>query len=177
MPVIVIDGGGWEPAVGPFALNADSNDWSGYTLLVIFNSSIVTPGGSAVRVSFKASATEIGTILNAYIGHAAAAGDAYDFETTPVQLLFSGASSVAMGLSAEAVSDEAAFVIQPSKNVIVAYRMSTDATRDSHAKNVAATGCTTYYKNADDAATVNKTGYTGPEATTTRAVIGIETLS
>lgn len=166
----------WGDAVGPFSQTSDSADWVGYTLLVVFDDGIVTPGGTQVRVTFKAGSAEGGNITNAYIGHAAGAGDAYDFEAAPTQLLFSGAAGVNIGVGATVVSDPVTFTIQAAKNLIVAFRSNGDTGADSFARNLSVTGADQYHKNANDAATVDKTGYTLNSAGATVGVLRIESL-
>ncbi len=112
-----------------------------------------------VRVTFKSSSDSPLTIGNAYIGQAADAGDAYDFQTTPVELLFSGVSGFAIAANTTIVSDAAVYSIPSGKNLVVSAYCSGDASHGNVMKDNTSAGWSNYYKLANDASTVNATGY------------------
>ncbi len=144
------------------ALDTDQNGWDGFTLVQRFEAAALTmPSGNilTMTVRFEAAAAEGLTITNAYIGHAAASGDAYDFSATPVQLLFSGSGSVAISAGATATSDSASFVYDKTSALLIAYYVGGGASVDSLRKKTGLSNINRYAKAANDAATVNKTGY------------------
>lgn len=93
-------------------LNTNADGQNGQTFVErIAAAELTLPSGAItqVRVRFEAGTTEQLTITNAYVEHRAAAGDAYDFAATPVQLLFSGSGSVTIPSGTSQWSDWAAF--------------------------------------------------------------------
>ena len=148
--------GAWlASATATFTQN--SNAWNGFTVRqVIPSSAISNVGGTATRVTFHSGGLSGCVFDAAYIGHAAAAGDAYDFESTPVQLLFSGSGGATMGINVSLVSDSCSFIIQSGKNIVISAHFSGVSEIKA---STSMTGWQGYYKNASDAATVNATGY------------------
>lgn len=160
----------WLNVYGPITGDENNVDWSGYTIRLLVNSAQISNTGlSKVRVTFESSSAQALTIDAAYIGHAAAAGDAYDYESTPTQLLFSGSGGFAISSGTQKVSDEVAFSVQSSKNLIIAYHVSGDATHDDVRAKATQTGFTSYYKSANEAGTVDVTGY----STSAKAILGV----
>lgn len=143
-------------------LGGTTLSFTGHTIVNRIGSALIlaTGGEGGVTISIKAQAGAGTTVGKAYIGHKAASGDAYDFETTPVQILFGGSASKALAAGESAVSDKAAFIIESGKDVLVALYI----TGANHAKQGATADLYTYYKGGDDAATVNKSGYTEDSA-------------
>ncbi|MGM5087520.1 hypothetical protein E0H64_17640 [Rhizobium leguminosarum bv. viciae] len=118
-------------------------------------------GGSKVRLTFRAG-TGSAAIDNVYIGHKAASGDAYDFESTPTQITFSGGSAGAtVATNSTLLSDEIAFTIQSGKDLIVAIDFGAAAVVS---RGLTQTGWQAYRKSANDASTVNATGYSAIDA-------------
>lgn len=137
-------------------LDMDEGGWTGYTGVTILDAVVVTRSGSKVRVTFTAAMTHDSVLAKAFLGHAAASGDAYDFDGGQVQLLFSGSPGVTVPMATSVVSDEATFALDETKNVIIAAFLSSDFLRFA----AGVTGASSYYKLGDDAATTNKSGYT-----------------
>ena len=112
-----------------------------------------------MRVTFQASAAEQRTITDAYIGHQAGAGDVYDFAATPVQLLFAGSTSKTIAASTSEVSDWASFNYDKTSTLLVAFYTGGGASADAPKYQTVVANANEYTKTANDAATVNKTGY------------------
>jgi len=160
----------WLTAAGPITGDGDVTNETGITRRQIINTAQISNTGLAfVRVTFESAAGQAWTISNAYIGHAASSGDVYDFESTPTELLFSGASGFAIALGTQKVSDQTTFTIQASKNLIISYYTSGDASHDDIRIKATQTGWTNYLKAANDPSTVNATGYT----LASNAVLGV----
>jgi hypothetical protein len=115
-------------------------------------------GGAKIRITLKAGSTG-GFITDAcYIGHAAASGDAYDFESTPTQVTFGGGNAGAtVAINTTVLSDEITFTLQNSKALVVAIHFGTSGVI---ARASSQTGWQAYNKSANDASTVDATGYT-----------------
>lgn len=163
------------------ALNVDDNGFIGLTVVQWFAVAALTIPPNTIlrsRVRFEASSvTEGFNIANAYIGHAAGSGDAYDFLETPVQLLFSGAANVNIGIGATATSDWANFAYNKTSPLIVSYAITstTDSPRD---RSGLGSNIVRYVKAANEAALVNKTGYTTASGQLTSVnLIEVETES
>lgn len=83
--------------------------------------------GTGSKVRLTASAVSAGGTMNisgAYIGHAAGAGDAWDFDGNQVQILWSGGGTVAVSAGAISLSDEISFAFDATKNIIVSLGFS-----------------------------------------------------
>jgi len=128
----------------------------------ISSAQISNTGGTKVRVTFKAGSTGGFGCDAAYIGHKAASGDDYDFESTPTQLTFGGGNAGAtVSTGATVLTDEINFTVQSGKDLIISIHFTTSGTVS---RSTSATAWQAYRKSASDAATVNATGYTTSDA-------------
>lgn len=159
-------GGGQQVAAGSFnvveavALTADESGWQGITLRQLFGPAAISHGGSQVRMRFvpPVGAT-VGILDKVYIGHAAAAGNAWDFDGTQVQLLFSGSASVTLtGGGASIVSDAVVYALDKTKTLVAAMHY-TAAAASARKKAGGATDFHSYYKVGDSAATTAPATY------------------
>lgn len=144
------------------ALDSDAGAQNGYTIVMNFAVAALTlpsKGIARIRATFEGGSVEGLTITNAYVGHAAAAGDAYDFSATPVQLLFAGSASKVIGAGQTAISDWADFPYDKTSALLIAFYQGGGVGSDTARYKAAVANVTQYYKLANDAATVNKTGY------------------
>jgi hypothetical protein len=83
----------WTSAAA-FDLDESDPAWQGYTLAqVIGAAALTTTGGNLVRLTLRGGLDKGFDISEAYLGHAALSGNAYDFETTPVPVLLDGQRS------------------------------------------------------------------------------------
>lgn len=129
---------------------------SAYTIVQKIPASALTVNGASVNVTFAAQPGGTLQIIDAFIGHAATSGDAYDFAATPTRLTFSGSNGVTTATGGTATSDTATFALDETKDLLVAININT-ATLKAVAT---ASGYAIYWKVGAEAATVNKTGYT-----------------
>ncbi len=145
-------------------LTSNSNAENGRCYVESFAAAgLSLPAGSIARIrcTFQPSATEGTTITNAYIGHRAGSGDAYDFSDTPVQLLFSGGASGVTSAGTDITTDFANFVYNKTSDLLIAFYLGGGSSSDSikyTASGIA--NVETYYKDANEAAVVNKSGFT-----------------
>lgn len=149
--------GNWKTAAGPSGLDTNATGYAGYTLRQLIDKSVTSNGGGiASRVTFTSSTAADYVIANAYIQYQAASGDAYDFSTTPIQIFFSGLAGATVTAGTSLTSDPVPFVIDASKNIVVSvYASAASAIRTK----ATVTGWRGFYKNANEAATVDATGY------------------
>jgi len=94
-----------------------------------------------------------------YIGHRAGSGDPYDFSTTPAQALFGGSASKVIAAGTTEWSDWVTFSYNKSDDFLASFYCNGGASSDAASYNSALTGASDYEKTANDAATVDKTGY------------------
>jgi len=144
-------------------LNTDADEQIGQTHVERVAAAAMTlPSGviTQVRICFEAGSTEQFTITNAYVGHRAGVGDAYDFSTTPVQLLFSGSESVTISAGTTQWSDWVAFAYNKTSDMLIAFYFGGGTGADM-VRYVTGLGANYdhFNKAANDAATVDKTGY------------------
>lgn len=144
-------------------LNTDADAQNGQTHVErVAAAALTLPSGviTQMRITWEAGSTEQVTITNAYIGHRAGAGDAYDFAATPVQLLFSGLASVTIPAGTLQACDLASFAYNKTSDLLIAYYMGggTGADMVRYASGLGG-NYDHFNKAANDAATVDKTGY------------------
>lgn len=145
----------WTPA-------SNSSGWAGYTMRLVVDASL-TPNASQLRFTLSTFTGFDGfTVRNAYVGIKAASGDAYDFSATPTQITFNGGSAgCTVGTSGAIVSDPASLSLSSADSLVIAVSLvDAGVALSSMAARPSQTGWLGYYKNANDAATVNATGYT-----------------
>lgn len=161
MPNILI----LESGVGTLfsvSLTLSGGGWNGITGVESVQASAMTlPLGSITQVRFRftASASESFTITNAYVEHRASSGNVYDFVTIPVQILFGGSASKVVGAGTSEWSDWVPFAYDKSTDLLVAFYCNGGASSDAVKYSTGVTGVSDHEKIANDAATVDKTGY------------------
>lgn len=148
-----------------WALNANSSDNAGYTLVQTITAAIIPRDGSSFIITFESGSSTL-KISGAYIGEQAGSGDAYDFAGTPTQITFdTGAAFFEIASGSTKASDLITFAIDETKTYLVAFQMSDAGKGYLKQTNDGAQNTDNYYKaSGSDAATVNKSGYTGPGA-------------
>lgn len=136
---------------GPITFGGDYCCWNGFTCRTIIPANLLTTSGSLVKVKMGhySGDWEFGAC---YIGHQAVAGDVYDFDGNQQQVLFGGlpgATVTAGGLESDVVT----FDLDETKNLIIAvYVISTSPPGLLGAFAL-------YYKEGNDAATEDASGY------------------
>ena len=139
---------------------------------------LTAPSGTVTqtRVTFHAGTTagENLTITDAYIGHKGA-GDAYDFAATPVQITFDGGNAgVTITTDTTKVSDAVNFAWDKTSDIVISTFYNTSGA-DACKNLTGLSNVNQYTKVANDAATVDATGYSGPTAGRIEAITKIET--
>lgn len=148
------------------ALDTDGGNWDGYTNVVTIAAAALTIPSDAIlfiRATFQAGNAEALTITNAYVGHKAASGNAWDFAATPAQFLFSGSGTKTITAGTEVVSDWVNFVYNKTSGLTIAMYHNGGAGADTlRYKTGLGANINEYYKAAtNEAATVVKSaGYT-----------------
>ncbi|GAA0623244.1 hypothetical protein [Thalassospira tepidiphila] len=161
-----------ETVIASAAASTNSSGNTGRTVRQRIAAAAISSGGQSVSVTFKASSSAGLTIGSAYIGIAAASGDAFDFASTPVQLLFSESGSAVISAGATATSDFSSLDFEGTDDLIVAFYISAgDIQFGSPSANWNA-----YYKTGDEASTVDATGYTA-DTGKTYGVTGVSVQS
>lgn len=149
--------------VASAVLNGDdsvSKNFAGYTSVQrIEAAQLAAVGGSSIRITFQSNG--IASMASAYVGHAAAAGDGYDFASTPTQLNFG--SGTATGPWVGDIYGTANFTIESGKALLISSYQSGTSITGAGIDFLGAdtlTGWTNYNGFGDSASTVNKTGFT-----------------
>lgn len=125
-----------------------------------------TGSPTQTKVTIAASGLESFTVTAAYIGHRASSGDAWDFATTPVQLLVSGSGTFVVPISSSATTDLCNFVWDGTSDIIVSIYCNGGSSSDGLAAydDGVYSGSSLYVTHlktsGNDAATVNASGYT-----------------
>lgn len=149
-------------------LTNDSNGWTGENMVHQFAvANLTLPSGAItqVRITVQAGSSEAVTYTKLYVGHKAAAGDRYDFAATPVAVLFGGSASKVVAAGTQEVSDWVTFAYDKTSSFMLASYMAGGSGSDMVRALGGGAGILLDRKTAaDDAATVNKTGYSGYDA-------------
>jgi hypothetical protein len=118
----------WEPVVIlPVMTGSNGGPLNNYNYRSRFNpGGFVNDSGDKVRVTLRGSVGQV----QVWIGYASTGGDLYDFETTPVQLLFGGATNGQLpGTDANSMgnitTDEGDFFVDPTKSIVVSVKIVT----------------------------------------------------
>lgn len=150
--------GSWQTVLTVNIASASAG-WNGYTFRQWFNfASYAVSGGTQIRATLKGPSGGNMVIDNCFIGHAAAAGDAYDFESSPTRLQFGGVNGITLTGGASSISDAVSFVLNPAKHLIISAHFSATT---SLAFLTATANHQGYYKSAvSEAGTQNVSGYT-----------------
>lgn len=153
-------GGSWVTTFSQ-ALNADSTGWNGFNLRQHFAASILSQSGSKFRLTLQGSsiASEGGQVDGCYGGHAAGAGDAYDFDGTQVQITVGGSPTFTIPFNSTVVTDEITYTFDETKAFIVAFHFN-NASHDNVRGIASLTGATVYSKSAaNETATTDVSTY------------------
>lgn len=141
------------------ALNANSAGWDNNTLRMRFEAAALSTSGNAVRITIEASSAAGFVIDHMRIGHAAGAGDAYDFASTPTVLTFDGGNAgVTVGTGATKTTDIISFALNEASALIIAVHFN--GTSAIRSRQSVADVDSFFKAGADDTGTVNATGYT-----------------
>jgi hypothetical protein len=153
-------GPAWATLVNPTLSGSEAgfnNNTDRQTFAVATYSGGAPSTGTKIRVTFKAGS--IGCMVAAaYVGHAAGLGDAYDFDGSQVQLLFSASAGFTAGNNATQLSDEINFSFNKTKALVVSFYINGGADSVAQATGQGA-NYTRNYKINDDASTTNTSGY------------------
>ena len=117
----VAAGGGWRTIWDWVAVASGLNGgWPGYTLRQRAIASALGGAGTKVRTTCMASVG--GTLAKAYVHVAAASGDPYDFDSTPVPLTFDGGSTSATIVNATPkLSDEVSVSFDGTRDLVFSF--------------------------------------------------------
>lgn len=123
-----------------------------------------TGSPTQTKVTFAADVSESFTVTSAYIGHKATSGDAWDFSSTPVQLMVSSSGTFTVPQNSTVTTDLCGFVWDGSSDIIVSIYCSGGPSSDFLAAfddgiNSGSSLYVTHLKAASDASTVNASGY------------------
>lgn len=110
-------GGVFTPVFGPVALSQVGGN--NQTLVDVIAAPF-SKSGTKVRLTLTAGATAA-TISDLWLGHAAAAGNAYDFDGTQVQATVAAATSFTVPANSSIVTDAMNYAFNASKNFAVAF--------------------------------------------------------
>ena len=151
---------GWSPLYAQ-ALTSNGGGYTNNTLrqriAVAAYDSGAPATGTQLRVTVQGASGTAAVWSKAYIGHAATSGDAYDFDGTQVQLLFSGVAggSVPAG-SVSLTSDPVTYAFDKTKPLVISLFCNTG---DFRTTNTGANFNHYTKSGGDDAITTDATGY------------------
>jgi hypothetical protein len=168
-PVAAV-GGTWTTAWDAVALGYLAGDGAdignnGYTFVTRIPRSVLTAvGGSQARISIRGagSGTEGISLSSLWMGEGGGA-EGFDFGSAPVQLLQGGGSTITAAADTLVTLDPVAFVKDSTNPLVFAFHMN-DSANDNIWKPggtdpTGSGGYGSWFKNASDASTQNKTGY------------------
>lgn len=161
-----------------FGGGASDDGWNGYTTYArIPLAALSATGGTQIRLTFYGGNTEGAEFSALYVGEGAA-GDVADFNATPTQLQMGGSNTITIppASATTGVTDGAAFVKDGTHDLQISWQYQ-NAAKDNIWRRTAPDGNhKSGYKNAIDAATVDKSGYTDASASGLFGIAKVELL-
>ena len=141
-------------------VGTDATAFNSYTVVVKIKASENLVGGTKCRLAIRAPNTTTCAWTAMYFGQAASSGNAYDFATTPVQVLFGGLGGLTVQQQKTVMSDPINLEYNPAKAHVLAINVSGTTLR--RLTSTTTRGVVSYYRAAtSEASTVSKTsGYT-----------------
>lgn len=156
--VVAEEGGGarWWSTDAEMSSSTTQSGYNGITVRIVLLAGMVI--GNKVRFRFQAQPA-LGTSVSAvYVQLAATSGDVYDFASTPVEVTFSGASGFSLSADAYIDSDEISLAVTTADAIVVSFRVTSTNSQKRSSNYIP--GLRMFYKNANEAATVNVGSYT-----------------
>lgn len=146
----------WRTAFDQGTASSNSGGWSGYTMRTVIDKSLLGGSATKLRITFLGGFVASAEITKSYVQIRAASGDAYDFASTPAQVLFSGSANATLAANTQLVSDEVTLSIDGLSDLVVSvYSGSTTSISGGYSNSLAGTTVNGFYTSGDDAATVN----------------------
>ena len=106
---------GWQTAYTA-TLGDDSYFSSARNLRIVLPASALSGSGTKIKITVSAPSGYDYELTDMYVGHAAASGDAYDFESSPTQCPFAGDYTyLTVDEDTDEVSDEITFSFDDTK--------------------------------------------------------------
>jgi hypothetical protein len=147
--------GSHTATINPGAM-AGLGAWDNWTIRQHIDAAQIATSGGRIRITLAAEPGNVMGLTDVFIGHAAVAGDPYDYDGNQVRVTFSGSNSAAVPAGGTLVSDEIEFDLDATKDLII----SAHHNGNSHcAMTTGATGYTSYYKLVSEAEVTDVTGY------------------
>lgn len=154
------------------SLTADAGVGSNYNYVAVIPASDILATDEGVKLAIRGPASGSTTISAMWIGHP---GPGIDFDGNQEQIKFGGLSSLTVG-NATVLSDWADFVVDPSKDILVAFSLTGGSGRARRSKTGLGSGYSLHYKaGSGDAGSTTKTLYTAISGATA-LIEGIEVL-
>jgi hypothetical protein len=164
----------WNPS-----LNINSTAWNGNNMRQLIPASLLSQSGSDVRLTIQSAATggEGTAITSLYIQEKASSGNAYDFASSPVQLLVGGSGSFTIPPNTAVYAEPASpFAIDETKDYILSAYFNDAANDDVRGRN-SVTGATNYFKaSANEASSTTAAAGYSSTASAVRLIALVEVL-
>lgn len=134
--------------------------WNNYTVRQLITAAEFAHNGTKVRLTLVcAGATGTG-LDSLYIGQQAAAGNAWDFASTPTQITVNGSTSITVPPTGTIQTDWITFNFDKTKNHIISFNF-TNVTNNNTSLSGLGANYNAYFKaSADEAAALTPSGYT-----------------
>lgn len=146
--------------ITPLNITFDTSDgWAGYTIRQRIGSSLISGlGGVQTRVLFRGNRGSF-VVNGAYVGRAAASGNAWNFASAPTALLVGGAASFTIPNGATSfATDWCNFTVTAGDDIIISVYCSSSAGDDLYGQNLS--GYSAYWRNANVPGDIAPTSFT-----------------
>lgn len=159
------------------ALGTDDTNAEDFSFRVVIPKTVleeqasIPMGATHIRVTYPAAAALALYIPNAFVGHRAGSGDAYDASSLTRITFNGGSNDVAISAGASAVSDAIPFTYDGTSDLVFTFYIPDDALNNGTRKQSSVTGVNTYLNDpTDESGVANATpGY----ATSSNSLWGI----
>jgi len=134
----------------------------------------ISTSGTSIKIRLKSGTTQGLTFTTCRIQEKAGAGNAWDFSTTGVTVLFSGVDGATIASGATATSDATTFTLDETKSYIVSFYVSGSGSFDAVSYRTTQSGWVAYEKvgSAADASATAPSGFSDSG----QDVIGVEAI-
>lgn len=150
-----VAGGSWATTAN-ITHTANVTNWAGFTMRQIIPESGLA-AGSRVRLTLSGPSTGSSLVIaSAYFGRQSVSGGTHAYDTTPVQILFSGSAGATVPVGGTVLTDDIVISVGAGQRCVLGVNCTLGDMPDSGVL----TGWFAYEKAGADAATVSASGYT-----------------
>lgn len=125
-------------------LDADLSGYNTYAIRQVVPAAAISTSGTSIKITLQSASSEGLTFTTCRIQEKASSGNAWDFASAGVTVLFSGVDGGSVPTNSTLTSDATTFALDETKDYVISYYIS--AVADSMRKKTTQSGWTAYFK-------------------------------